>query len=167
MEVRSKPKRWLFWLAGAVLLVGAGLGVTLYLMYGTKAGLIPAKIKERLDFPVYVPDRLPGDFKIAAGSFSIDQGVLIFKAQDTNGATIAFTEQRKPQNVDFDDFNDTQLADAKKIDGAPFSSTAGTAAQGSNMVLSVVADKTWIIMTSGSLGDKDIELIAQSIRLSQ
>jgi hypothetical protein len=127
---------------------------------------LPSTVTEQARFPIYLPTRLPRGFEVAEDSFSYDQGVLIFKANNKIGDVIAITEQPKPDNFDFENFYAKQLTQSKQLRNVPFPSTIGTSTEVGSHVLSVVTNKTWLLISSRApLAESDLQLIAGSLRL--
>lgn len=151
---------------GVVVIVAGGIGAWLYFGNQPKpVAQIPSGISDRLRFPVYLPSRLPGGFSLVVNSYSLDQGVLIFKAQDSSGMVMAFTEQAKPDKFDFANFYSEQLTNPQTLDNVPFASVSGKNTQQYN-VLSIVTDKTWIIVsTRAPLAQNDLQVLAQNMQL--
>lgn len=161
---RNKKYALAFILLAALVLMAAGTAVVFKLRAGTGVH-IPPSIGRQLTFSAYLPGKLPGNYQTVEDSFSYDQGVLVFEAKDDTDATIAFSEQPKPQGFDFDNFYSQQLTDAKDLSDVPFTSVVGKSVQGHVTVLSIVAGNTWVIVSSRSvLSVDDMQLIAQSMR---
>lgn len=127
---------------------------------------IPPQITQKLIFTPYLPGSLPGNYAINNSSFSLqDDGVLVFSASDGTGTSIAFTEQKKPSKLNFTDFYHQHMTDTRTLSNVPFPSVVGKSAASKGKVLSVVADDTWIfVSTKSPLSNQDLQVIAESLR---
>lgn len=145
-----------------VLTISGGLIASILLR---APSVLPASIARQLPFPAYIPGELPGNFAIVEDSFVYEAGVLLFKAEDLTGASIAFTVQQKPTNLDFATFYSEQFKDVKNLNDVPFPSVTGKTQQGSSM-LSIITDRTWILASSRSpLSQDDMQRIASSMQI--
>jgi hypothetical protein len=162
----ERKKRYIIIGLTIIIASAALIGGLLFIYRPGPEVILPAAIRKQLNFSVYLSDDLPGNYHLVKDSFSYDQGVLIFKTEDGAGDTIAFTEQKKPQGFDFANFYTQQLSDAKNLDHVPFPSVTGKALQGHNNVLSVMANDTWLLISSQSpLTQDDMTQIARSLKL--
>jgi hypothetical protein len=156
------------------LWVGSGTAALLLFATGTLLAIrffasaqqvnIPNNIIQNTKTALYLPSKLPGNYKIDSKSFLVaEEGVVIFQANDGAGGQLVFSEQSKPQDFNFDDFYKQQVQEAKTLSGAPFPSVVGKNNQG-RLLVSIVAGNTWIIATTQSpLNENDFLLIAQSM----
>lgn len=128
---------------------------------------IPKEFTEEVSAPLYLPTYLPGTYKIDKSSFNVDEQTFIFKATDGAGSSIAFTEQKKPEDFDFTNFYNEQLRDMKTLDNVPFPSVIGKAQAGKVTFLSIVTDQTWIVVTTmAPLGEDSLQKIASGMQQS-
>ena len=163
----SNRKRWALVLTA--LAAGAFLaGVAGAQFFGRTSTKVPESIAKRVDFPIYIPSRLPGSFKILENSFSFQDHALIFTAKDSSGASITFAEQKRQPGFDFTSFYNNQLKDAATLSSTPFPSVTGRAKSGQAKIVSVVADKTWIfVSTPAPLNQHDMQTIAANLKVYQ
>jgi len=142
--------------------------VALLIANGTLGGSsvnIPKNVTKNIKSTIYLPSRLPGNYKIDDRSFTTAEGgnVLIFNATDGVGAQLIFSEQPKPKNFNFEDFYQTRLRNVKTLSDVRYPSVWGKSLDG-RVALSIVADDTWIFMvTSAPLDKEDMARIAASI----
>jgi hypothetical protein len=157
--------RLLYILGGliAVLLVLAA-----FLAYKTLAlrgYKVPDSITKQTSYPIFVPKKLPHGYKVNEDSFAVGEGTLIFQARDSSGSSIAFTEQKRPANFDFEKFYQQQMKDSKRLDGTAYPSVMGKLPNGEATLLSVVTNDTWIIAsTSAPLGQQDLTDLAKGLK---
>jgi hypothetical protein len=158
------------WWAVVVIICLLVLCATVLVLKIMHAGsIIPASVSKQLSFPVYLPQQLPGTYTLAPGSFAVHTDgqakILAFKATDATKGTILFTEQPKPEKLNFTEFYKTQLTDAKTLNDVPFPSVWGKDAEKQQVTLSIVTDTTWILITSDSpLDEASMVRIAQSLK---
>lgn len=144
-----------------IILLGAGL--LTHTQLSEPKIKIPSKIIQQASFPVYMPQKLPEKYTVEHDSFSFQEEVLVFKARDDAGGSIVFSEQRKPNDFDFDAFYKKQFRNVASLDGTAHTTVSGKVGDG-RPFLSIVTDETWIFMTaSNSLSDDDMRRIANSI----
>lgn len=164
----EKHQRWLRpVLVGVILLLCVVVGVLGWKLYTASQVSIPASIASKLSFPAYLPNKMPGNYRLNKDSIALqeDNTVLVFTAVDNTGSTITFTEQQKPKNFDFNAFYDNQLKDPKTLSGLPYSSVWGIANDGQSHMLSVATDSTWILVTTRApLGEGDLKILAQDLK---
>lgn len=144
------------------------VGLLLFILHlsGSAAISVPSSITQKVKSTIYLPAKLPGNYQIEENSFSLveDEAILIFEAQDGVGAHLFFSEQPRPQKMDFDDFYKNQLSETKTINNVPYPSVWGKSLDG-RLALSIVTDDTWIMLTTrASIGNTEMQQIAQSIQ---
>ncbi len=133
---------------------------------GGKPVNIPKSITQRVKSPIYLPGRLPGNYKLDEGSFKVadEDPVLLFSAKDSAGSTLVFSEQSKPKNFSFEEFYKSQLKNAETLSNTPYSSVWGKL-EDDRIALSIVTNDTWILMTSSApISSADMTTIAMSIQ---
>ena len=124
---------------------------------------IPAAIKSQLGFTAHTPSKLPSGYHFVPESFQHQEKVLIYRVSNGQNDLI-FTEQAKPSGFDFLGFYKDQMSEAKTLSNTPYESVLGKAANGQTTILSIVTDKTWIIMnTVGNIDDSSAQLIAEHV----
>jgi hypothetical protein len=151
-------------IVAAVLTIGFLLVVTGSL--GGTSVEVPDAIKKQVKSAIYVPTRLPGNYKIDQSSFGMveENTVLVFSAKDDLDSSLIFSEQAKPKDFDFDNFHQGNFEDPKALSDIPYKSVWGKSVDG-RTALSVVTNDTWIIMvTESTLAEADLLLIAKNIR---
>lgn len=162
---RGSGKRIVFVLVILALLAGVAYGGHWY--WAAKIRLpIPASIRSAADYPLLYPSKLPDGYKINEGSFSTANGVVIFNATNSSSDKIAFTDQKKPSNFDFDTFYKQSLANS-----TIFTTTLGQAAIGTanNQLLgSLTTDQSWLLVTATSKDIKspDLRTIIENIKVA-
>lgn len=152
-------------LALAALLVAAfALGAGGAQFFAAPGVTVPEGIARQVPFPIYLPQRLPGNFRVIKNSFSYRDGALIFAAKDDTGASITFAEQKKNPSFDLTNFYNKQLEETKTLSDVPFPSVTGRARTGQARILSILADETWLfISTAAPLGQENMQTIADGI----
>lgn len=132
-----------------VLLLAGAVG---FVFYQNRKPLIaiPAAITKEISFPIYIPKQLPDGFSVELSSFQhiSSEGVLLFQATDKAGDKLVFSEQPKPENFDFNDFNTKQLINSKSLPNVPYPTTIGKTIDKQTTLISIVTDRTWIIATT-------------------
>jgi len=125
---------------------------------------IPDSIKQRAGSTIYLPTSLPGAYKVVEESFNFEETTLIFYATDGAGGKLVFTEQPKPKEIDFEQFYQENFVDTKILGDVSYSSTWGKTRDGKRLVLGIVTDDTWLLMTTNApLGESDMLRIAKSL----
>lgn len=159
----KRPKKIAFGVI-AVVLLASGIGVGAVIARLTTSVRAPEFVVNQFESAVYLPTRLPGTYRVDQRSFSIQDHTLVFKATDSTDGTIAFTEQKRPPNIDFDVFYRDYMKDAKVLDTARYASALGYSLDGKARLLSVVTDETWVLVsTTSPLDDQAFVAIAQSM----
>ena len=155
-----------------MLLIGGGVfvlslvAVAAFIIFNRPAVVVPKEIKQKAKSSIYVPAKLPGNYKVSEDSFGMveDDTVLVFEADDGVGAKLIFSEQPRPKSFDFENFYKGQFQDAKTLSGVPYPSVWGKATDG-RLALSMVTNDTWVLMaTSAPLNDSDMLRIAQALQ---
>ena len=168
MRVRLNTVRRRKFLIGAtlVVLVIGGTGIFL-LMHSTASTTIPPQVVQEAPFAIYIPSRLPSDYRIASSSFKYvpTQGVLVFSATDQIGDSIAFTEQAKPKKINFANIYSTLFKNSSELPDMPYPSTVGSTIDQQTTLLSIVTPTTWLLATTqANINDHDMQTIAQSVK---
>jgi hypothetical protein len=142
----TKVKRVLL----VVLLVSIGVGGGMFVASRFATGsIVPTNITKGLLYPLYIPKDLPGTYVIDRASFQKNQGVVIVSAKDNANGVITMTQQAKPAKLNFTDFYQQQMTDAKTLDHVPFPSVLGLSpVDKTTHIMSVVTDHSWIIVTT-------------------
>jgi hypothetical protein len=160
----STTKKYVL-IGGAVFIlavIGFSAGVFLASVAGGKSLTIPKDVAEQVLFPTHLPDPLPEGYDVAENSFQIEEGALLFQAKK-GGKKINFAEQSKPKDFDFTGFYQQQLTNAKNLQDVPYTSILGKTHEGSYL-LSVVTDKSWLIVTSSNASESDLRFIAEHLK---
>ena len=150
--------------AGLVLLAGGVVGGG-FLAARWPAGSvkIPPSVAEQVLFPMYTTG-LPKNYRLLAGSFKTQEGTVSFGLRAKAGQTVTITEQAKPQEFDYTAFYQQQMAHPKNLQGGPYPSVLGSVAvNGTTSLLSIVTDKTWLLITSKNASEADLRFIAQHV----
>jgi hypothetical protein len=126
---------------------------------------IPANIAEEVLFPTYLPRQLPEGYKLVPASFKIQDHVLLFDIRRDDGRLIHFAEEAKPKDFDFTAFYQQQMGKIRNLRGVPYPSVMGSLSN-KGVMLSIVTDKTWLIIVSGLSSEDDLRAIAESLRRS-
>lgn len=153
------------YLAAAIITVLLGvIGLLALKIYGTPDVKIPTDIAQQVSHPIYTPRSLPEGYKILEDSFTNSEEALIFRAENSSGSSIIFTEQKRPKDFDFDQFHQGQMENATVLEGTPYPSVVGKAPTGQKL-LSIVTDTTWILVTTAApLSQDNFQNIANSIK---
>lgn len=164
----EKPRRklWAKITPWAVSLLVIGFAIGLVLAPSPQATTyLPVHIKNKLNFPVFLPKTLPSHFSISENSFTLDEDTLLFSAENKTGQTIVFSEQQKPVGFNFDSFYQEHIKEARTVDNTPFPTIAGKSpAQQNAEVVSVVTDKTWVIISSNTVSRDQLQDIARNLK---
>lgn len=164
---QQKQRNWAMITSLIVLAILLVLAVILFIMNQNIAKTtLPSDIKTKLTFPAYIPTELPGSYRIQTDSFSIqEEAVLLFKAVDSSGSSLFFSQQAKPKDMNFDAFYTQQIKEAKTLDDTPYATVWGKTADGTSSIMSIVADETWILLTTQApMSESDLQTVAQSLR---
>lgn len=166
---RLLPKRivkLLIIVASVVVLAAAGAAAGAIVASNILGGVkVPAAILQKAKSSVYVPTKLPGAYVVVDDSYSFEEDTLIFTASDSAGSKLVFTEQVKPKDLNFDDFYKENFKDAKTLSGVPYPSVMGKATTGDRTLLSIVADDTWVLVSTISpLSQDEMQAIAAGMK---
>jgi hypothetical protein len=161
----KKDKRPLLYILYTVIILLAVVTVLLAIKIQANHPVrVPLAISKQADFTLYLPKKLPGNYKLVSNSFVYTEGTVVFKAEDSTGATIAISEQKKPAKFDFNNFYKQNLIGARTLKNADYPAVTGKTAAGERRLLSIVLDDTWIIATTPSpITDDDFYIVAQSM----
>lgn len=133
---------------GLIVLLSASVGTWIWQSGKKPPVQIPLSLRQKISFQPHLPQVLPGNYQVDPQSFIVDQGALVYQIRDATGEVITFAEQSKPKAVDFfTTFYESQLKNPKILNRTPYSSTTGQAHDGKSTVLSIVTDKTWLLIT--------------------
>lgn len=147
-----------------VLLLGA-VGLLVYKIQATPSFTISQRIVQDTPYPIFVPHTLPNGYKIVSNSFALSEEALIFRAEDSTGSTIVFTEQKRPADFNFEQFYESEMENATTLSDTPYPSVTGKSSNGGRLLLSIVTDNTWILAsTAAPLNDNDVLRIAKNIK---
>lgn len=152
--------------AVAVVLAAAAFagGLALAMLQSPTVVPVPDDIKQKLAFVLFVPRSLPGTFAINESSFTIQEGTVLFRAADNTGASLVFTEQKKPADFNFSDFYENQMKNAQMVDGTKYSTVVGKSTDESVTLVSIVAEDTWVLISSKlPLNQDNAKTISQSL----
>ena len=166
VQKHSRKREITSWLIGIIMLAILGVFIGVRLADNVARSVkVPPNIEQSYKTPIYLPEKLPGNYKTIEDSFTLQEEVLIFQAKDGAGGTIVFTEQPKPKDVNFEDFYAQQFKDAETLDNVPYPSVTGKSSANNSSVLSIVTDEVWIIASSRSpISAGDLEILAKSIK---
>jgi len=151
-------------LAGCGFFVLVLVGLLIFLVHRNSYGVaIPRNIAKNLSFDTYMPRQLPGNYKIDDNSYTADLGVLMFQAGDGVDGTLTFTEQQRPKDINFGQLYKELFSDGRTLSDVPYPSVWGKT-KDDRLALSIVSNKTWILMTSdASLKEDDMQRIVQGL----
>lgn len=162
---KKRRGRIIYILGAAAALLTITAIVLAYKVFTAPSYAIPSHIVGQVPYPIFVPKRLPNDYKIVEKSFAIGEGTLLFRAEDSSGSSIAFTEQKRPQDFDFERFYQEQMQNAKKLNGTPYPSVLGKTLAGDRFLLSIATNETWVMLsTAAPLNEQDFTTIAKNIK---
>lgn len=161
-------KNYLLYGAVAAIVVLASTAIMLAISLAkAQAVKIPAAITQQFQPPIYLPTKLPGNYRIDNETFRLQEDnttVLIFNATDGKNGDLVFTEQAKPKDFDFDSFHNDNFDTPQTLTGTPYPSVWGKTIN-NRLSLSVITDDTWIMMTtSAPLSANDMRKIAENLR---
>lgn len=143
------------------------VGVVVFVRSQTMAVTVPASIEQQAVFAIYVPTALPGSYQIVPESWGNEEGVVVYSLRNASGGNIALTEQSVPANFDFTGFYESQMKDIRRVDGATYESVIGGSsvnADAKSRLLSIRAEDTWVLVSTQTATDADLEFIARHIR---
>jgi hypothetical protein len=147
-----------------ITLIVAGVGYFAYTNFVAKNNNIPAvpdQITEKLQIPFYFPTWLPGTFILDKDSVEMQEGmVMVYSATDEERNRLFFSQQVKPKDFDFNEFYNTKMIAAKKLENTPYEAYFGTSLYNNTKILSIVTNTTWILMTTQAPID---QVMAQKI----
>lgn len=159
-----KLKKPLLITACVVAMVAIGMVAGSIIASSTLSVRVPDEIAAQARSSVYMPGWLPSGYSVDQSSFTFSEDTVVFSAINPSGSRLIFAEQARPQDFDFDDFHNVQLQEPKVIDGSKYTSVWGKATDG-RLLLSVVTDETWIIMTTGALlSQEDLTRIVNGLK---
>lgn len=166
MQITPGKKFWV--IAATLMLLGLVVAALVVILNSRSAAVaVPDAVQKQTQFPIYVPEQLPPGYHTVEDSFRADEGVLVFSISDDAGRTIAVTEQRLPEGLDFESFYKEQMKDVRQVSGAPYASMIGQASvngRPNGRLLSIKTDTTWVMVSSQTSSDSDLEIIARQLR---
>jgi hypothetical protein len=128
---------------------------------------VPKNVAQAVNFPIYYPDpqKLPAGYNLNSFKYVPGQGVLYYVSYD-NGKRLVFTLQQKPSSQDLAAFNKKYIPIHRQV--LTLVGTATIGAIGSQTVVSLPTDKTWVIITGPSdiYGTDQLTQVLQSIKKS-
>jgi hypothetical protein len=162
-RIRNK-KLFLIPLGGLIVI---GLLFGLYIMGGS-ASLVPKKIQQSVDFPIYYPNSVPRGYVLSVQSFRLaEAGVVLFTVAYGNGKEIIFSEQQQPSSNDMDKFISSYLPLNSVLQVPLGQAKVGAYGSAPNIrtVLSLpVRNGPWIIVTAPSdVSHDDLASILRSL----
>jgi len=87
----------------------------------------------------------------------------MFQAGDGVDGTLTFTEQQRPKDINFGQLYKELFSDGRTLSDVPYPSVWGKT-KDDRLALSIVSNKTWILMTSdASLKEDDMQRIVQGL----
>ena len=128
--------------------------------------VIPANIRQAVDFPLYQPTWLPEGFIVDSQSFDVTSQVVTFTVSNSQTRSkLIFTEQPKPAQFDFNSFYDEQLTEKRSLTSPSGQATIGLF-EGS-LFASVLTDRTWVLIrVPGSQELTQFERVLQYLTLA-
>src|SRR5690606_12239841 len=130
--------------------------------------VIPVSMSNALLFTPFVPGWLPEGYAVEAGSYSVSGQVLVFSAVKKGAQPIAFSQQAFPKNFDVNGFYESNLNDAKRLDGAKRPTVFGGSKTRDGKVASVTAGDTWVIITlPQTIKENDVRRIVDALAQSR
>jgi hypothetical protein len=137
-------------------------GTAILFTRGSQPDPIPADIKQQADFTLYYPKKLPADFHFDEAKYDASSRVVTYDYSTKEGNKLYFSLQPKPSGFNFDDFDKKQLSGAHQTDTPIGTATIGILQQ--ETVSSVVADKTWVLISGGEKISLDqLEQVSKSL----
>lgn len=118
---------------------------------------IPSSIKQKVGFSLYYPTKLPDEFRFDEIAYDSEAKVVTYSYSATGGKRLYFSQQKKPDNFNFDDFRNKQLAGSTQLDTNLGKATIGLLQN--QTTSSIVTDDTWILISVG--GDINIDQLKE------
>lgn len=137
-------------------------GAAILLTGNSQPDPIPVNIKQEADFTLYYPQKLPAGFRFDEAKYDASTRVVTYDYVADGGNKLYFSLQPKPTGFNFDNFDKEQLSGAHQTDTPIGTATIGILQQ--ETVSSVVADKTWILISAGEKISLDqLEQVSKSL----
>lgn len=150
--------------AGVIVIASIGVVAGSLIASNVLGTRVPETVLQQAKSPIYLPGSLPSGYSVDQSSFVISEDTVLFTATNKEGSKLVFAEQAKPKDFDFDNFHQGQLQEPKALQGTKYTSVWGKAVD-NRLFLSVVADDTWITMTTSALlNEGDMRNISQGLR---
>lgn len=164
----SSNKKLYIWMIGILIPV---LSVTVIYFYDAYqqskiANLIPASVKSKSDFPLYYPTSLPEGYKAEPITSSGSPTVVTLIIKSAKAETIYLTQQKKPQDFDFDFFYNKTLQISREINLDIGIIRIGSAkGRADQLTASMVIEPTWILAAyPADIPRQDIDTILKSFK---
>jgi hypothetical protein len=154
-----------FFLGMATMLLVAGIGGAWLTLGRSSAavGSIPSEILAAADFPLYYPETLPKGYAADPSSFSIGKDVVTYAFTYGDEDKLAVSLQPIPSAFDFDTFYQKTMGGAVTLKTETGMARIGP--MNGIQTISLVADKTWILITApNGAANKDLVSIASALR---
>ncbi|MBX4197198.1 hypothetical protein KW801_01420 [Candidatus Saccharibacteria bacterium] len=165
-HTQPKKRRWTKIFLSLVILVGLAGASWWYYPKFFNQNPFPANIQtnaSNLGVSLFYPKRLPAGYKVDKSTFRINNGAIIFAAN--NGEPrLVFTIQKTPSSLDFGTFYKDQFKNRQQFDTA-----YGTVVVGKNQdryLGSLVSTNTWLILStnSTSISSDNLSLVLHNLK---
>ncbi len=164
--VKSRRRRRPLIAALLVLLIAAAGGGGYWYRSNRLASPVPDDVRASVNFPILYPSQLPSGYRLDDSSFSTSGGVVLYSAVNPAGTKIAFTDQQRPSNFNFNNFYKQGLSNSTTFDTPLGQAALGTA--NGRPLGSLVSDNSWVLVSSASksVQSDDLRLVLNSLKVS-
>jgi hypothetical protein len=104
--------------------------------------------RQKVDFPLYYPVNLPGEFSVDESSVSSGDGVILYQVTHSSGEKINISLQQKPADFDYENFYRETLKSPQSYLLPIGKVTFGKINRGG--LVSIETEKTWILINTVS-----------------
>lgn len=151
-------KRWFGVVAGATALV---ISYVMLMQYAY-TGRIPRDVEQRVDYPLYYPERLPEGLAVDEKSYDVTNGVVVYSISG-QGKQVSVTEQRKPKNISQEGFYEYSMSNRRNIETPNGLAAIGTVE--AVLTSSLVTGQTWVFLrASEGVEAPQLEEITRGLR---
>ena len=161
---KKRKKRRLRLVLVMVILLAAAAGGGYWYKSNKLDSPVPVTIRASVNFPILYPTKLPSGYHLDNNSYTSSGNVVLYSAVNSSGTRIAFTDQQRLANFNFNTFYTQGLSNPTSFDTSIGQAAIGTATD--KLLGSLVTDQSWLLVssTSKSVGSADLKLILSNAK---
>lgn len=151
-------------IVGGVAVAVIVVAIAAWLLFGRGPAGIPRSISSKVPYALYQPNGVIDGFKIDSASAKLTEEVVSYEL--VNGSQrIYVSEQKKPENFDFQAFHSAYLKNRKDFKNGDGEGAYGEMVSGEGFLGSFVGSSTWVLVTGPDENGAAISKIVQNLTL--